>query len=89
MTHTASIHGNPTTWEMTVCDKVIAAHFMGVLGGLFLVAPEKALGGIAPRMSATGAHRERVVLHGLILCLCLVLPVSLQLSQVSFQLRSL
>lgn len=59
---------------MTVCDKAVAVHPMGVFGGLFLVVPGKALGGIASLLSATGAHRERVALHGLSLRLCLALP---------------
>lgn len=60
----------PHTWEMTVSDKAVAVHSVGV----FLVAPGKALGGIASRLSATGTHRKRVAFHGLSLRLCLVLP---------------
>lgn len=59
---------------MTVCDKAAAVHPMGVFESLFLVAPGKALGGIASLLSTTGAYRERVVLYGLSLQLCLALP---------------
>ena len=68
------ITATPHTWEMTACGKAVAVHPMGVFGGLLLVAPGKALGGVAPWLSATGTRRERVELHWLSLCLCLVIP---------------